>query len=278
MLKKKKFPQKWREWTKSCISTVQYFILINGKPCGKIKPKRGIIQGDLISPFIFVLAIDYLNCLLKHLEILNKIKGVIIKDINLTHLLFADDILFFVQDDDENIRNLQFTIHLFESASDLNINLTKTSVSSVNANKERTDKLANSWGINTLFFSYLLLRDASWWQAKNKLFLGQHHWQDSQKTKQLDGGRLTMINSSLVSLPTCQLSVFKTLKSCCKKIEKHWRNFLWKDNFENVCLKNTEKRTLNPISWKIATLTKEKGDLSITSVESTNFALLKKWL
>ncbi|KAA0048634.1 LINE-1 retrotransposable element ORF2 protein [Cucumis melo var. makuwa] len=83
---------------------------------------------------------DYLSCLIKHLEKLNKIKGVITKDINLTHLLFIDDILLFVQDDDESIGNLQFAIHLFESASGLNINLTKTSISSIKVNKERTDK------------------------------------------------------------------------------------------------------------------------------------------
>ncbi|KAA0048127.1 reverse transcriptase [Cucumis melo var. makuwa] len=106
LLKKKGLPKKWRQWTKSYITTVQYSILINGKPRGKIKPKRGIRQGDPISPFIFVLAMDYLSYLLKHLENLNKIKGTIIKDINLTHLLFKDDILLFIQDDDESIGNL----------------------------------------------------------------------------------------------------------------------------------------------------------------------------
>ncbi|KAA0033401.1 LINE-1 retrotransposable element ORF2 protein [Cucumis melo var. makuwa] len=100
---------------------------------------------------------DYLSRLLKHLENSNKIKGVIIKDINLTHLLFADDILLFVQDEDESIRNLQFAIHLFESATGLNINLTKSSITHVNVRKERSEKVAKSWGISTQFFpmSYL---------------------------------------------------------------------------------------------------------------------------
>ncbi|TYJ97747.1 LINE-1 retrotransposable element ORF2 protein [Cucumis melo var. makuwa] len=94
---------------------------------------------------------SYQRCLLKHLENLNKIKGVIIKDINLTHLPFADDILLFVQDNVESIKNLQFTIHLFEAASSLNINLIKTSISPINVNKERSDKVAKGWGINTIF-------------------------------------------------------------------------------------------------------------------------------
>lgn len=42
---------------------------------------------------------------------------------NLTHLLFVDDILIFVEDKDEYLRNMQYVIHLFEEATCLNINL-----------------------------------------------------------------------------------------------------------------------------------------------------------
>ncbi|KAA0051609.1 LINE-1 retrotransposable element ORF2 protein [Cucumis melo var. makuwa] len=153
MLKKKNLSKKWGDWIKTCISTVQYSILINGKPRGRIKPKRGIRQGDPISHLIFVLAMDYLSCILKHLENSNKIKGVLINDINLIHLLFANDILLFVEDDDNSIRNLQNAIHLFEVASGLNIHLSKSSISPVNIEKEIIERVANSWGIDTLFFS-----------------------------------------------------------------------------------------------------------------------------
>lgn len=76
MLLKKGFPLKWRKWIKACVSSVQYSILVNGKRRGKTKPNRGIRQGDPISPFIFVLAMDYLNTLLNYLEKQNKINGV----------------------------------------------------------------------------------------------------------------------------------------------------------------------------------------------------------
>ncbi|KAA0058887.1 reverse transcriptase [Cucumis melo var. makuwa] len=170
MLKKKGFPKKWRQWTKSCITMVQYSILINGKPYGKIKPKRGIRQGDLISPFIFVLAVDYLSCLLKHLKNLNKIKGVIIKDINLTHLVFADDIVLFVQDDDESIRNLQFPIHLFESAADRNIKSHKDICFSYQywegKNRQSGQKLGNKHSI----LSYFIPWNASWGKPRTSSF------------------------------------------------------------------------------------------------------------
>ncbi|KAA0063695.1 reverse transcriptase [Cucumis melo var. makuwa] len=75
MLAKKHFPHKWRKWIKACISNVQYSILLNGSPKGRIKAERGIRQGDPLSPFIFVLAMDYLSRLLSHLETKGAIKG-----------------------------------------------------------------------------------------------------------------------------------------------------------------------------------------------------------
>ena len=38
-------------WIMECISTVTYAYLINGSPRGKVKPSRGIRQGDPLSPY-----------------------------------------------------------------------------------------------------------------------------------------------------------------------------------------------------------------------------------
>ena len=63
---------------------------------------------------------------------------------NLTHLLFADDILIFIENDDTSVRNLQMKIHMFEQAARLNINLNKSSISPIIVTKERTDYIAQS--------------------------------------------------------------------------------------------------------------------------------------
>ena len=98
---------KWRKWIKACISNVVYSIPINGKPHGRIPAHRGIRQGDLISPFIFVLAMDYLSRLLSQLEKSNSIKGVNFNNnYSLTHILFAYDILLFVDNWDISIYHM----------------------------------------------------------------------------------------------------------------------------------------------------------------------------
>ena len=119
---------------------------------GKIKPNRGIRQGDHISPFIFVLAMDYLSTLLNHMEKQNHIKGVSFNGKhNLTHILFAYDILLFLEDDDKTIDNMRFSFRLFELASGLNINLNKSTISPINTDAQRTNCVAKKWGISINF-------------------------------------------------------------------------------------------------------------------------------
>lgn len=60
--------------------------------------ERGIRQGDPISPFIFVIAMDYLSRLIQAAEHRGLIKGCSFSTVSISHLLFADDILLFFQD------------------------------------------------------------------------------------------------------------------------------------------------------------------------------------
>ncbi|XP_050944096.1 uncharacterized protein LOC127150413 [Cucumis melo] len=235
VLMKKGYPIKWRRWIKACISSVQYSIIINGRP------------GDPISPFIFVLAMDYISRMLD--SICENIKGVRMKDnINLTHLLFADDILLFVEDDEPSLQNLKNIVNLFQLASDLNINLNKSTISPINIGGKPITK-------------------AFWKNIDEKINKKLASWKYSMLSK---GGKITLIKSTLVSLPTYQLSVFKAPASIYKSIEKSWRNFFWKSR--------TEAHKLHLVSWAKITSPKEKGGLDISRMKDTNFALLTKWL
>ena len=48
-----------------CISSISYSIHINGRPRGDICPSRGLRQGELLSPYLFLICVEGLSALIK---------------------------------------------------------------------------------------------------------------------------------------------------------------------------------------------------------------------
>ncbi|RVW34062.1 putative ribonuclease H protein [Vitis vinifera] len=84
------------------------------------------------------------------------------------------------------------------------------------------------------------------------------------------GGRITLIKSTLASIPIYQMSIFRMPKSVVKRLEKLQRDFLWGGG-------NTGRK-IHLVNWKVVCTQKDKGGLGIRRMGLLNKALLGKWI
>lgn len=89
------FPFLWVDLILSCISSASSAVLVNGNTTDFFSPSRGIRQGNPLSPYIFILCMEYLSVLIH-----DKCRGGDWKPVYssrrgvpLTHLFFADDLI-----------------------------------------------------------------------------------------------------------------------------------------------------------------------------------------
>jgi hypothetical protein len=81
-----------------CISSATYAILINGEPTEFFKSGRGLRQGCLLSPLLFILVLESLSLALKKGQEYGLVMGIkVSRLIRITHLLFVDDIMIMTK-------------------------------------------------------------------------------------------------------------------------------------------------------------------------------------
>ena len=60
-----KFGTKWRNWIKGCLESGKASVIINGSPTTEFYMTKGVRQGDPLSPFLFIIAMEGLNMAMK---------------------------------------------------------------------------------------------------------------------------------------------------------------------------------------------------------------------
>lgn len=102
--------------------------MVNGSPVGMLRPSKGLRQGDPLSPYLFILAIEDPSRMLKLAESEGRISGIKVNKNAppISHLMFADVTLVFVKSSLQDISTLQEILNKYEFFSGHRVNFDKS--------------------------------------------------------------------------------------------------------------------------------------------------------
>lgn len=127
-LNKMGFPRKFIAWIQKCITSSMSSVKINGAIEGYFQSKSGLRQGDPLSPYLFIIGMEVITRFLQRDLSLDSEFHYHwrIKELNLSYLIFADDVLLFCKGDLHSITALLRSVSKFTEASGLRPNQGKS--------------------------------------------------------------------------------------------------------------------------------------------------------
>ena len=127
------FGSRWLSWIKWCNSTVSFSVLINGSPACFFPSSRSLRQVDPLSPYVFVIEMKALSCLINRAVEGNYLVGSRIavgggENLSISHLFYADDMILFCKANNDQLKFMSWILMWFEAMSGLKINLNKIEI------------------------------------------------------------------------------------------------------------------------------------------------------
>ena len=146
-------------WIRACLTTPKFSISINGELTGFFSGKRGLRQGDPISPYLFVMAMEVLSKLLaNHIADSPNFKYHWKCDkIKLSHLCFADDLIMLCHGSYQSALVLKSALDEFSLLSGLGANHAKSNTFISGVPNAISQQLINLFGytVGSLPIRYL---------------------------------------------------------------------------------------------------------------------------
>ncbi|KAJ0938893.1 putative RNA-directed DNA polymerase [Helianthus annuus] len=277
ILSKMGFSGQWRGWIKGYFTSARTSLLVNGSPTEEFPMERGVRQGDPLSPFLFIIAMEGLSALVNLAVERGVFRGITLPNNGpiISYTMYADDVMFVGEWDPDNLKNLKRILRIFYLMSGLKINFHKSRLVGVGVSEMESLHFANIIGCKREFLpimhlglplganmKYVKNWDPVLQKFKNKL----NNW----KAKSLSfGGHLTLVKSVLTSLPLYFLSMFKAPSKVIKSLDSIRRKFLWGGSLSN--------NKISWVRWDKVLKPKSKGGLGVNCLKTLNMALLAKW-
>ncbi|GAU25113.1 hypothetical protein TSUD_274020 [Trifolium subterraneum] len=214
MLIRMGFTEGWRRWIRACVFQSSMYVLVNGSTTEDFCVGKGLRQGDPLSPFLFLIVAEGLSGLMRRAVDSGLFHGYKVSNNMSFHTLqFADDTIIVGEDNSDNLWTIKTVLRSFEIVSGLKVNF-----------------------YNSIPFGSNPRRRATWSPIVDTLKKRLCAWNGRNLSI---GGRVTLINSVLSSLPLYFFSFYKAPASVIKEMPNahvssmgEWLNNSWSWKFD----------------------------------------------
>jgi hypothetical protein len=278
VLRMKGFNEIWCNRIKQYVQGGSVGIRVNDDIGHNFQTRKGLRQGDPLSPILFNIVADMLAILIARAKEAGQIGGLLshLVDGGISILQYADDTILFMEHDIAKALNMKLILCIFEQLSGLKINFHKSEIFCFGRAKDIEQQYMQIFGCEAgaLPFRYhgipihhRILRNAEWNPVETRFASKLGCW----RSKMLSyGDRLVLINSVLTSLPMFMLSFMEIPVGVRKRLDFYRSNFFWQSD--------EQKKRYRLSKWNMICRPKDQGGLGIEVLELKNKCLLSKWL
>ncbi|CAN1147980.1 Transposon TX1 uncharacterized 149 kDa protein [Linum perenne] len=236
-LKAMDFPPRYVHWIMACFNSSRFSVNLNGSLIGYFPGGKGLRQGDPISPYLFVLAMQILEYLFEDAASKTLFQyHPQCRKVKLTHLCFADDLLVFTKGNTDAVVQVRAVLDKFQTISGLQFNPEKSDIYTAGVNRGEKDLMVAAAGFREgkLPLKYLGIPISAGKLSKpdcrvlvDKITARVKNW----KAKLLNyAGKMQLIKSVVHGILQYWLSMFVIPAAVLNEIELICARFLWGKN------------------------------------------------
>ncbi|WVZ69533.1 hypothetical protein U9M48_018306 [Paspalum notatum var. saurae] len=269
------FGRVWCNLISLLLSTSFTRLLINGDPGEYIGHRRGLRQGDPLSPMLFILVMENLNALISYADRKHLLQPIASHQAKHRISTYADDVVMFLRPTNQDITTVTGVLEIFGHATGLRTNISKSSVTPIQCGEDVLATISELLPCEIKNFpcTYLglplsirKLTNADFLPLIDKVADKLPGWKASLLCR---ASRLVLVKAVLSSIPVYLMLALDLPKWVLKAIDRIRRSFLWKGQANangGNCL----------VSWNAVQL--QFGGLGILNLELMAWALRIRWL
>ncbi|CAN0838310.1 LINE-1 retrotransposable element ORF2 protein [Linum grandiflorum] len=230
------FSATWVTWMLMCVRSVRYSVSINNSLHGNFQPTRGLRQGCPLSPFLFILCAEGLTSMIRKASLEGYVHGyrVCRQAPPVSHLLFADDSIFFFKASIQEARKMRTIFDAYSSASGQLINFEKSGIffnkgldTMMQQGISALLNIHNPFDTSRYLGVPVLVgknRSIAFQTVYDRMWQKLQTWQGKKLSR---GGKEVLLKAVAQALPAYSMNVFLLPDLLTEDLERMMNSFWW---------------------------------------------------